>query len=397
MLLDGVVDSVDFSRVVAEFGAGAALLIEPGSTAAAHVPARWSAVASGVDPATRRAAAVALWNFDMAELTPRFTAVLDECLDDVRVCLLRGDWVLLYALRPPFGAHEFRIGWDPESFGADEPPYWQLLPEALRVFLRTVHAGFTDLDGISYGPARPRDMLTYREADIEPSVRDWDAAVDIPAERVVLIAKGLGGTRYFVSPDLPDGCIGWEAGGNMKQPLDFARTFDDLISHGFRLRRDAPPETAAPQPGSAQAQPVARAVVWHRELTEDAARERLRELVADVLDTAGGQLRVRPRDGLDGELVLPCDDGAGNVYQIDRLEVRYFLDPPPPDRAAVYVPLIVRAWERHGWKVTHSGDAHGILAQARTKDWYELTVSHDDQTVRLTATSPGFHRPPWRH
>lgn len=140
-----VVDTVDFARVVAEFGPGSALLVEPGSSAAAHVPARWAGIAGGRDSCARRAAAVALWNLDMFELVPRFAAVLDECLDDVRVCLLRGDWLLLYALRKPFAPHEFRIGWDPETFGADLPPHWSALPEALRVFLSTVHAGFTDL------------------------------------------------------------------------------------------------------------------------------------------------------------------------------------------------------------------------------------------------------------
>ncbi|WP_280352208.1 hypothetical protein, partial [Nocardia abscessus] len=35
-------DTVDFARVVAEFGPSSALLVEPGSSAAAHVPPRWA-------------------------------------------------------------------------------------------------------------------------------------------------------------------------------------------------------------------------------------------------------------------------------------------------------------------------------------------------------------------
>ncbi|WP_280413434.1 hypothetical protein [Nocardia asiatica] len=396
-------DSVDFARVVAEFGAGSALLVEPGSSAVAHVPARWVGIAAGGDSHARRAAAVALWNLDLfVEVLPRFGVVLAECLDDVRVCLLRGDWVLLYALRKPFQPHEFRIGWDPETFGADRPPYWDALPEALRVFLATVHAGFTDLDEISYGPARPRDMQTYSVLNLPEAVRNWETGEDIPGGRAMLIAKGLGDTRYFVSHDLPGGAIGWEADGHMERPLDFAGTFDELMSYGFQLERDHPPETTAPEAPptpeelrqAIMSMPrAARAVVWNRELTEDAARDRIRDLVAELLDALGGQIRIRPQEGLDGETILPFDDDAGNIYQVDRLEVRYFLDPPALDRADIYPPVIVRIWEQQGWTVTLSTDPGGIVTQARTSDWYELTLTHRDDTLRLSVASPGFHRP----
>ncbi|MGK8557640.1 hypothetical protein [Nocardia gipuzkoensis] len=395
-------DTVDFARVVAEFGPGSALLVEPGSSAAAHVPPRWAGIAGSRDSRARRTAAVALWNLDMfVDLLPRFGAVLDECLDDVRVCLLRGDWVLLYALRKPFQPHEFRIGWDPGTFGADRPPHWSALPEALRVFLGTVHAGFADLDGISFGPTRPRDMQTYQALNLAERVRNWEAAEDIPGDRAMLIAKGLGDTRYFVSSDLPGGTIGWEADGHMERPLDFAQTFDELMSYGFQLERDRPPETAVPatsptpqglRQASMSVPRAARAVVWNRELTEDTARDRIRDLVAELLDALGGQMRLRPQEGLDGETILPFDDDAGNVYQVDRLEARYFLDPPAPDRADIYPPVIIRIWEQHGWTVTLSTDAEGIVAQARTPDWYELTLTHRDDTLRLSVASPGFHR-----
>ncbi|MEU5763215.1 hypothetical protein [Nocardia sp. NPDC047648] len=396
-------DSVDFARVVAEFGPGSALLVEPGSSAAAHAPARWAGIAAGGDSHARRAAAVALWNLDLfVDVLPRFGAVLAECLDDVRVCLLRGDWVLLYALRKPFQPHEFRIGWDPETFGADQPPYWDALPEALRMFLTTVHAGFTDLDGISYGPTRPRNMETYSVLNLPEAVHNWETGEDIQGGRAMLIAKGLGDTRYFVSPDLPGGAIGWEADGHMERPLEFAATFDELISYGFQLERDHPPETTAPETpptpeGLRQAimsmPRAARAVVWNRELTEDAARDRIRDLVAELLEALGGQMRIRPQEGLDGETILPFDDDAGNLYQVDRLEARYFLDPPAPDRADIYPPVIVRIWEQHGWRLTLSADADGIVAHARTSDWYELTLTHRDDTLRLSVASPGFHRP----
>lgn len=396
-------DTGDFARVVAEFGPASALLVQPGSSAAAPVPAQWARIAEGGDPVARRTATLALWNPDMRELVPRFAAVLDECLDDVRVCLLRGDWVLLYAIRRPYQPHEFRIGWAPESFGAGLPPHWDSLPDGLRVFLRTVHAGFTELDGLSFGPARPRDMRTYHALELERSVRNWDAPEDIPADRATLIAKGLGGTRYFVSPNLPAGTIGWEAGGDMDQPRDFGPTFDELMSHGFQLRRDLPPEPAVPaapptpdelRQRAVSAPRAARAIAWRSGLTEEAARARIRELVDALLDALGGQLAARPQDGPAGETLLPVDDDAGTVHQVDRLEARYFLDPPPPDRPNIYLPLIVRFWERSGWQVTSSATAEGIVAEARTSDRYELTLSYRDGTVRLAVASPGFHRAP---
>ncbi|MEV3964280.1 hypothetical protein AB0M34_25910 [Nocardia sp. NPDC050193] len=398
-------DTVDFARVVAEFGAGSALLVEPGSSAAAHVPPHWARIAGAGDARVRCAAAVALWNLDMFELVPRFGAVLAECLDDVRVCLLRGDWVLLYALRRPFQPHEFRIGWDPATFGADVPRHWDALPEPLRVFLGMVHAGFTDLDGISFGPARPRDMQTYDELGLAEAVHNWDTGERIPGDRAMLIAKGLGDTNYFASPELPGDTVGWEYGGDMERPMDFGRTFDDLMGRGFELSRDRPPPPPAPATpptpeelrqriAAVSTVRAARAVVRHRELTEAGARARIGELVAELLDALGGQLSIRPQDGLDGETVLPFDDDAGNVYQVDRLEIRYFLDPPPPDRPQAYLPLILRIWERLGWKVTPITGVDGIAAQACTPDRYELTLSHrDDGHLRLAVGSPGFHRP----
>ncbi|WP_067540815.1 hypothetical protein [Nocardia crassostreae] len=316
-------DSVDFARVVAEFGPGAALLVEPGSAAAAHVPARWAEIAAAADSQARCSAVVALWNMDMLfKLTPRFGAVLGECLADVRICLLHGDWVLLYALRKPFQPLEFRIGWDPATFGADRPPHWDVLPEPLRVFLSTVHAGFTDLDGISYGPTRPRHMRTYDALNLYHPVRNWEAAQDIPGYRALPIAKGLGDAHYFVSPDLPGGTIGWEAGGNLDRPLDFAQTFDDLMSYGFQLQRElAPPPASKGDRFAPITARAARAVVVNTELTEDLAREHIRGLVADLLDALGGQVRAHPQDGLNGETILPFDDDAGNIHDVDRLEI----------------------------------------------------------------------------
>ncbi|MER7452950.1 hypothetical protein ABTW96_21965, partial [Nocardia beijingensis] len=75
------------------------------------------------------------------------------------------------------------------------------------------------------------------------------------------------------------------------------------------------------------------------------------------------------------------------------LEARYFLDPPALDRADIYPPVIVRIWEQQGWTVTLFTDPGGIVTHARTSDWYELTLTHRDDTLRLSVASPGFHRP----
>ncbi|MEU8900415.1 hypothetical protein [Nocardia sp. NPDC048505] len=379
-------DTADFARVVAEFGAGAALLVEPGSSAVAHVPAAWARVAAGREAAERRAAARALWRVDgLAELLPRFDLVLAECLEDVRICLLRGDWVLLYAFRKPFQPYEFRIGWDPQTFGRDQPPHWELLPDALRGFLARVHAGFTDLDGISYGPTRPRDMLTYADLGLPASIRDWQASEDISGDRATLLSQGLGGTRYFVSPELPAGTIGWEAEGQLDRPLDFAETFDELMSYGFQLESEQPPESA---PISAVLEPleVAQAALWVPELTEHAARDRVRALITDLLAALGGQVRLCTRGDHNGEDVLPHDDG------FSRVEARYLLEPPELDRPQLWVPPIARIWEQNGWPITLSGDSHGVHVTARTPDWFELTLSYDAETMRLRLTSPGFTR-----
>ncbi|WP_157554961.1 hypothetical protein [Nocardia crassostreae] len=44
--------------------------------------------------------------------------------------------------------------------------------------------------------------------------------------------------------------------------------------------------------------------------------------------------------------------------------------------------------------MTLSTDPTGLRAHARTPDWYELTLTYRDDTLRLSVASPGFHRPP---
>lgn len=149
--------------------------------------------------------------------------------------------------------------------------FWSALRSARPAAFRRL----PDLDGISFGPARPRDMQSHRELNLDEPVRNWEAGEDISGDRAMLVAKGAGDTRYFVSADLPDGAIGWEAGGNLDRPLDFASTFDALMSHGFHLQRDRPSEPAAPSTADESGQEtgpvgVARAVPWSRGLTEDA-------------------------------------------------------------------------------------------------------------------------------
>ncbi|MGY2063331.1 hypothetical protein ACW9HQ_51275, partial [Nocardia gipuzkoensis] len=107
----------------------------------------------------------------------------------------------------------------------------------------------------------------------------------------------------------------------------------------------------------------------------------------------GGQFRVRPQDGSDGEMILPFDDDAGSMYDVDRLVVNYFLDQPWPDPPDIYPAVIMRIWEQLGWQTTSSTDPHGIVAQARTADWYDLTLALRHDVLRLAIASPGFVRP----
>ncbi|MFQ6331210.1 hypothetical protein ACLMAL_34450 [Nocardia sp. CWNU-33] len=393
-------EEIGLAEIIDALRPAVADLVEPGSPAAAHVPARWQAIARATWPQDRRELALALWNLDFLNVLPRFVAVLDEFLVDVRVALLRGDWVLLYILRGEYQPPVIRIGWDPSTFGADEPPFFDCLPEPLRAFLRTVHAGFTAPEGESFGPLRPRDMITYAELGVGHAVvHNWDADVEISPNRVMLIADAISGIRYCVSPDLPAGTIGFELGGNIDSPQPFDSTFDTFMSKGFVLSRDKLPqsaETTAHDGLLPILEPVARAVVWNRSLDESTAREQIRDYLADLLDALPGAPSLHPQHGMDGELILPFDDDAGNVYQVDRLDVRYWLAGLPADATAAYLDMVIADWRKRGWNVHTTDGESGIVGHARTPDWYEFTVS--DQGVGalcITAASPGFHRPPW--
>ncbi|MGW4330698.1 hypothetical protein ACWEKR_33000 [Nocardia sp. NPDC004573] len=168
----------------------------------APVPEQWRPIAESGEPAERGRLARSLWNSDLVGLLPRFTAALDEQLADVRVCLLRGECVLVYAAAGVDEPWVVWIGWDPGSARDSTPPLWAGIPTPIRIFLREVHAGYTAEDWESYGILSPRTMRTYAaEAGFPDGIPGWDREID--ATRLLRIGKTYSGMEYWVSPDLP--------------------------------------------------------------------------------------------------------------------------------------------------------------------------------------------------
>ncbi|MGO4650046.1 hypothetical protein AB4305_34820 [Nocardia sp. 2YAB30] len=237
-------------------------------------------------------------------------------------------------------------------------------------------------------------MMTYAELGLGDTVHNWDADIEVPPDRVMLVANAVTGVRYCASPDLPTGTIGFEAGGNIDRPEPFDSTLDTAMSKGFVLSRDRPAPSAAHTAPLSVPTPVARAVVWNRSLDESTARERIREYLADLLAAIPGTPSLQPEHGMDGELILPYDDDAGNTYQVDRLDIRYRLAGVPANATADYLEIVVAEWRKRGWDVSTTADDSGSTSHAHTPDWYEFTVGDRGEGARITASSPGFHRRP---
>lgn len=126
------------------------------------------------------------------------------------------------------------MGWDPRTDGA-RPPLWESVPEPARVFLDTVHDGFTGSDSESYGLLPPAFMMTFAEFVLEPDgIPDWDDDSPIRSTRLLRIATNGGNLEYCVSPDLPVGTLALLYAGEV-DPKDFAGEFDEFMTRYFAL------------------------------------------------------------------------------------------------------------------------------------------------------------------
>ncbi|WP_069167122.1 hypothetical protein [Nocardia altamirensis] len=167
----------------------------------------WRAITASPDPNERAQLAVSLWNPDFLALIPGFAKALRTRLRDVRVC----DWdqegaALLYFVEAADGDIVVWVGWEPRLSVEPRPPFWATLPSAARRFLSEVHAGFTMLDGESFGLAQPSYMSTFAAwAGWPADIPDWDRD-DVLASTSMLWLTGNGGdTALCTSPNLAVG------------------------------------------------------------------------------------------------------------------------------------------------------------------------------------------------
>ncbi|WP_330231932.1 hypothetical protein OHA40_05235 [Nocardia sp. NBC_00508] len=399
-------ENEEFANLITGTGIGSITLVEPGSSVVARVPQAWRPIASSVSSHIRCESALALWNLDFLLSLPRFAAALQRDLADVRVGLLRGDWVLCYAIRRRYRPFLVRIGWHPETFGAGDPPHWGCVPEPLRFFLAAVHAGFTAPDG-SYGPLRPRQMELYEDIpECDYRVRNWDAEAYVPSDRVMLLAKAAGIFNCCVSPDFPSGTMGREADGNISHAEQFDLCFDEFLSTGFDVDTDVAieaeqlaevsgPGTAtleiapdALRAAAASLPPVARAVGVVSRLTEAGARHRVDECLDELLRHLPVPVSLHYPNGRG--TVAPCDDGIGTEYPVLSIRLRCVLVGPPEHETAQYLGLITGGSRHLGWRVDDPGD--GPSRRLRTPDYYQFVVTDVGGTIQIDVESPGFPR-----
>jgi len=226
----------DLAEIVDEMAGGNPVtVIEPGSPEAGRVPSRWRQVAKSTEAATRCSAALDLWNRDFLDMVPRLAEVFRERLVDVRVCVLRDDWVLLYIARDTVEPQLTWIGWDPDAFGNAKPPFWDTLPAPAREFLTGVHAGFTGSDWESFGLIPPAHMRTFAEwAEFnDDAIAAWDKDAEIASTRMVVVTTNCGALNYCASPDIPPGKIALVYEGDIDYEQDFGSALDQLMSERF--------------------------------------------------------------------------------------------------------------------------------------------------------------------
>lgn len=226
---------VAITDIVDELGEGFAGFVDEDSPEFARIPAEWRAIAESAQPRERCAAALALWNGDFLDLLPRFADKLRQRLVDVRACVLRGDWVLVYLAHNDDDDPLVWLGWHPAAFGEYTPPFWELIPQPAQRFLRTVHAGFAAADCASHGLAPLADMKTFADwaGFDEVQIADWDRYQSISCTRLMVLTKDDGQLTYCLSPDIPRGKIVLLYEGDIDPREDVATALDELMARRF--------------------------------------------------------------------------------------------------------------------------------------------------------------------
>lgn len=223
----------DLDQIAGDLDEGPVKFVDAGSPELAQVPERWREIAESRDPAARRAAALSLWNRKFLDMVSKFAQALTENLADVRVCVLRGDWVLVYIARSAGQPVLLWVGWDPDTFGEARPPFWDAVSKPVQDFLTAVHAGFTDPDCESYGIVQPRNMVTFAEwVGFDDPAEDWDREGEISSTRFMFVTKDSGLLNLCVSPDLPPGKVALIYEGDI-DPEDFGPALDNLMTSSF--------------------------------------------------------------------------------------------------------------------------------------------------------------------
>lgn len=202
--------------------------VTPGSAEASEVPPTWQPIIDADTAGERCRLARALWNQELLDLLPGFSAILRERLIDVRVCLTDDTVALIYATPGSKGLVCW-VGYDPRSFG-DEPPLFSAVHPAVRTFLREVHAGFVTGSRETYGPMRPRHINTLAIlADYPDGIEGWDEEASISSTRLLRIASNGGNLDYCVSPDLPVDQVALVYAGDV-DPQDLGTELDELMA-----------------------------------------------------------------------------------------------------------------------------------------------------------------------
>lgn len=224
----------DLDQIAGDLDKGPVKFVDAGSRELTQVPERWQEIAASTTPAARRAAALSLWNQEFVDMVPKFAQALRDNLADVRVCVLRGDWVLVYVAPAADQRFLLWVGWDPDTFSEAQPPFWNAIPKPPQDFLTTVHAGFTAPDGESFGIVQPARMTTYAEwSGFDDPAEEWDQEGEISSTRFMFVTKDSGLLILCVSPDLQDGKVALIYEGDIDSREDFGPALDNLMTSRF--------------------------------------------------------------------------------------------------------------------------------------------------------------------